>query len=556
MPENTNPDVIYLEADSEITEAIDKLKASTGDEVRIAVPARSAMLQSAINLKLLKKAASSSHKKLVLVSADKATMSLAAGLGLMVANNVKAEAAVPAIGSLPPETNREPVVIEQEQPPDARQASDSKNSGSNKSNGSFEKKHISLSDDEPLEDKKSEELNQPPVKGKRNSKEPKVPNFMGLNRKIGIAVIAFAVFLLLVLAYVFLPTAKAILIAKAQKTPVNVKFTLDAGTRKSDFENGIVAANQVSATKSLSAQFAATGQKDVGQKASGSVAISNCSTNNSFTMPAGTTFSSNGKNFTLGSSVSVPGASFSSGQCSQPGKANGNITASQNGDSYNVSNATFAISGYDGLVNAKGTTSGGVSKIATVVTQDDLDKAQKTMIEQANQSAQQELSGKASKDEKIFDGTFTTTVSNVSSSAPVNSENSGGTISAQVKYTELAASSSDLDKLFEVQTKTQIPGGNQLYQSGAGDAQYKVTKLDNADKATMGATSNAFYGQTIDTNTVAKSISGKSKKSAIDIVQPQYSQVEGVLVESTPALTPNLPFFANRITVEIRVKTD
>lgn len=55
MPENSNPDVIYLESDSEITEAIDKLKASDSAEVRIAVPARSTILQSAINLKLLKK---------------------------------------------------------------------------------------------------------------------------------------------------------------------------------------------------------------------------------------------------------------------------------------------------------------------------------------------------------------------------------------------------------------------------------------------------------------------------------------------------------------------
>ncbi len=561
MPDNITPDIIYLDADSEITEAIDKLKTSHSPEVRIAVPARSTMLQSAVNLKLLKKAAQSKSKKLILVSSDKATISLAAGLGMLVAKNVKAEAAIPeALSSArPASTSSEPVIIEQEQPAEQSSKAASKASSSHNSSGSdsFQKKHIALNEDEEqhsdLQNLESPTVATPAKTSKR--KGPRIPNYNGLNKKIAIAVLAVLGIILFVLAYSFLPTAKVTLLAKAIKTPANVEFNLDAETKRSDYLKAILAADQVSTTKSLSAQFNATGKKDVGQKATGGVNISNCSNSDDFNIPAGTILTSSGKTFSLNSSVSVPGAKFSNGNCSKAGTASGNITATANGDSYNLSNAGFTISGYDSKVSAIGTTSGGVSRVATVVTQQDIDNAQKTMVDQALAGAKSELASKIPDDERAFEETFNASVSNFSSTAPVDSENNGGTVSAQVKYSELAAKKSDLEKLFETQLKTQIPGGNQLYQTGSNDATYTVIARNPASAQIKGV-GNAYYGQTIDTKQVARDVAGKRKKDAYSAVAPKYSQVTAVETETTPALIPNLPFFANRITVEIKVKTD
>nr|MBA3679005.1 hypothetical protein [Candidatus Saccharibacteria bacterium] len=81
-------------------------------------------------------------------------------------------------------------------------------------------------------------------------------------------------------------------------------------------------------------------------------------------------------------------------------------------------------------------------------------------------------------------------------------------------------------------------------------------KLSSADKADISAASNAYYGQTIDTQQVAKDLTGKSKKDATDVVKPNNSQVTGVQVETSPVLMPYLPFFANRINVQIQVSTN
>lgn len=559
MPEKPNQhnsvDVIYLEADSEITEAIDKLKSARGREVRIAVPGRSTMLQSAVNLKLLKKTAHNGGKKLVLISSDRATLSLAAGLGLLVAKNVKAEALLPSSAMAPPQSSHEPVVIDQaaEETKNSRSSSNSSRSSSRSKNSSSDdtdNNYIDLSEDGSSD---SDIQKASAGHSKKSKQSPKIPNFMGLNKKISITVAAFAVFIMLMLAYVFLPTAKVTLLAKAQKTPVNVEFTLDSTVRKSDYSQGLVAANQLTVTKDLSAQYTATGKKDVGTKATGSVKISNATSSNPVSLPAGTILTASGKTFSLNQAVTVPGATVSGGIV--PGTVNTQITATQNGDSYNVSGANFSVASGGPLLTATGSTSDGTTKIAVVVTQADIDKAQKEMIDSASQNAKQDVESKAGSDERFFPETFTSSVSGLTTSAPVDSESSGGTVSAKVKYSELSANNTDLDNLFTEQIKTQIPGSNQLYQSGWKDAKYSA-KPSSSEKAEVKAVGNAFYGQAIDIKQVARDLSGKAKKDATDVVTPKYPQVTGVQVESNPALAPNIPFFANRITVEIKVNTD
>ncbi len=49
----SDPSVLYLDADTEITEAIEKLKKATEKEVRVVVPSRSGLLQSSTSLSQL-----------------------------------------------------------------------------------------------------------------------------------------------------------------------------------------------------------------------------------------------------------------------------------------------------------------------------------------------------------------------------------------------------------------------------------------------------------------------------------------------------------------------
>src|SRR5260221_38 len=108
---------LYLEADEDITSAIDKLTRSTSKSVQIVVPKRSTMLQSIINLKLLKKAAENSGKELVLVTGDRIGTGLAGRVGLAGAPSLGAKAVVAEAAEKPEDRDKGDEVIEADDPP-------------------------------------------------------------------------------------------------------------------------------------------------------------------------------------------------------------------------------------------------------------------------------------------------------------------------------------------------------------------------------------------------------------------------------------------------------
>src|ERR1700751_4470798 len=108
-------DALYLEADEDITSAIDKLTKSTASSVQIVVPKRSTMLQSIINLKLLKKAAENARKELVLVTGDRIATDLASRVGLAVAPSLGAKPVLTE-AEMPAELKAGEEVIESDDP--------------------------------------------------------------------------------------------------------------------------------------------------------------------------------------------------------------------------------------------------------------------------------------------------------------------------------------------------------------------------------------------------------------------------------------------------------
>src|SRR4051812_11001418 len=75
---------LYLESDEEITSVVDRLKEIDDEEVAIVVPKRAGLLQSIVNLKLLRYQAEQMKKRISLVTTDKTGRNLASAVGLTV----------------------------------------------------------------------------------------------------------------------------------------------------------------------------------------------------------------------------------------------------------------------------------------------------------------------------------------------------------------------------------------------------------------------------------------------------------------------------------------
>jgi hypothetical protein len=74
----------YIDINEEITSIVDRLRKAVAKEVIIVVPKRSILIQSIVNLKLLKKEADGLKKRLILVTQDKFGKMLIEKAGILV----------------------------------------------------------------------------------------------------------------------------------------------------------------------------------------------------------------------------------------------------------------------------------------------------------------------------------------------------------------------------------------------------------------------------------------------------------------------------------------
>src|SRR4051812_4475882 len=89
-------DTIYIDIDDEITGIIDKLQGSDSKVVALVLPKRATVFQSIVNMKLLKRAADSGNKNLVLITSEAGLLPLAGAAGIHVAKTLTSKPEIPA----------------------------------------------------------------------------------------------------------------------------------------------------------------------------------------------------------------------------------------------------------------------------------------------------------------------------------------------------------------------------------------------------------------------------------------------------------------------------
>jgi len=537
MPEsndNKSLKVLYLDADTEITEAIEKLKKAKEKEVRIVVPSRSGLLQSSVNIKLLKKASKDSDKALILVTNDKITKNLAGSVGIAVASSVKA---LPHVPDVEKSTDKIPEKLQ----------IDEKDTTEDETDEGFKSQQIDLSEDgKGLEDEVK-----PTDKSK---KDKKVPDYTKLNKSIWFSVAGAAAVVIIVLLYIFVPTAKVIVLTNAKKTSLNFNFILDSSTSSSTIGSQVLAAQKLEATKDVSFDISATGKKEVGNKATGTLSVRNCDDVSSHALAAGTAVTGGGKSFTVAQAATIPAGSAGGGVVNCSSAVDVQITATAPGDSFNVGPTTFALSGYSSLYKATGQTSGGTTKTITVLSSEDVAAAKKQASDASN-SGKEELSKKAGSESMLFDSTIQSDFTEFKTSVEQDKEADKVNVTAKIKYTGFAAKKNDVNQLFDQQIRSDLQGNKEIYQNGSEDGKYSVIKQLTPEKVQLNVKTSAYYGEPIDKKAIAKSVAGKPNKEVSDIVKKAGDQITGAQVENWPSLLPNMPLLSGRINVEIRVTT-
>jgi hypothetical protein len=559
---------LYLEVDEDITSAIDKLRKAPGASVQIVVPKRSGILQSIINLKLLKKAAADAGKELVLVTNDKVAGDLAGRIGIPVAAAIGSRPVI-NMPARPQPKNYADEVIEADDPVPAGDLMDLddgavKTEATATKRPAFSRRDIdkprpaavataaAIVAAEVVEPSEALAAEKPMASG-----ASKVPSFTKLQRRLAWVGLAGVVIVGYLVGMYYLSSANVKLFAVGTKVSVDGAFSADTAATAADTEKGVLPAQSVTFSKDSSAAVIPTGQKDNGTKATGTMTVSN-KTNDDRLFVAGTRFAApDGKVFRSNSDVTVPHA-YLSNFLPKAGTANVAVTSDQNGDSYNEAPASYTIValGNQDQFGATGSQmSGGTSKIATVVTQADVDKAINDALAKDADTANTALATKLSKGAKPLPDTLAHANENVVPSPAVGQEATAATVAFKVTYTELAVDSKIFSDFIRSLEQKQIGPKNQIYDDGIGAVQLTSTGKDASSRPGFHFSVVAYGGVKLDTAAIATQLKGKKYGEATTFAggQPGVDHVE---INVWPAWSSSLPQRPSRIHVTVSVASN
>ncbi len=390
---------------------------------------------------------------------------------------------------------------------------------------------------------------------KTHSKKFNLTNFFPKKIvKSPILFITIALIITIIAGYIFIPKAVVKIFVEPKILEKDAQVIADPAQKTVD-ENAKVIPGQVTIVEvSGSAQDSATGQRQIGDPAKGTVKVIN-NTNQSQSFSRGSTItSSSGEKFTLDTTVNIASTSAVSESKST---ATVNVTAVNIGADGNLPSGTqFNLTGGSSQVAvvSEGNFSGGTSKQVTVVSSDDQKRLLAKLSSDLRLQAQQQLQGKLV-GKKILQEALSEEILKKSYNKNISDQASNFSLSMSARYKGTAFDDADLRLIVSKLVTTQVPDQFQLDLSDT-ETQADVSKLDKDGKLFFLARFKAKLIPKIDMEKVKNQIKGKTPLEAAETVKGMENvlgsdiSIKPVL----PAFLQRLPFLTKNITIEVGLK--
>lgn len=530
---------IYLDAEDDITSIISKVSASKDAMVGLVVPKRSSALGSVVNLKLVRKSAEADDKKLVLITDDSKINLLAARLEILTAPNLKAEPIVPPLAG---ETAELPSnVIEEEA-------------------AAFPAPPLPVSSAPPgpsSPPSAPKALTPASAVNKAKDSKSKIPDFNRFKKKLLIGGLLLLALLIALWAALFvLPKAAVSIKGRTEPLAVESAFTLDTTATKVDLEQAVLPGKNQEISKTLTATFPATGKKDVGTKASGTITVKQCVDSDESSYSAGTQFTANGRTFTANQAFEVEGAKFSGGICSKDGSGSVSVSAAENGDSYNLGPTTYTSASVpSGYAISGAQMSGGSSKTVAVIAQNDVDSAKADLLAKDKAVTQKEMLERFDKEDHVIVESFTQNVAEASSDPPVGTEANNGRVIIKAIYLQSGVKKTDLEAFLRHQLEKKVKDNkNQLGVADAGleKAAFAPQARIAPSAQKFGVKTEGLLGPNINFESLSLDLKGKRYGEGLELIK-KFPNVTDAEIKLSPFWVNKLPRKPERINIKLDV---
>lgn len=557
----TGKDVIYIDVDDEITGIIDKVRGSHSKIVALVLPKRATVLQSIVNMKLLKRATEEAKKNLVLITSEAGLLPLAGSVGVHVAKSLQSKPEVPDAPERA-DTRAERVAEREDEDEDEAEdeTADDKKLDRTAPIGELAgaaamDETIELDDDESADDGPVAVGSAAAKEAKaKKDKKLKIPDFNKFRLLLifgGLVFIGLIVFVYMAIAV--LPKAAISIKTDSQSLTSSTVVTLKtASDAVLDAKAGTVPSKAQQVQKTVNQQVAATGQQNNGEKAIGKVSMNAgaCSGTVPDAVPSGSAVTASGLTFITQESaafspvVSGGKCSFKSGDIS--------VVAQKAGAAYNVGPSSFTIPGRSGVTAASSAAmSGGTDNITKIILQADIDSATQKISTQDSTGIKEELKT------DLTNAGFTPIVETFSTGTPETktSANAGDaadnvTVTQTIKYTMLGVKLDDLKKVIANDVSKKIDTKRQSILDYGLDGVVYGLQSQPADGAVLTMQAQVIAGPELKTDEIKKQVAGKKAGDAKEIIK-QNPGVTEVDVHYSPFWVSSIPKKTSKITVTI-----
>ena len=536
--------LLYVEADEEITDLVDRLRdLSLEDEVTFVVPERARSLQSAMSFRLLKRYADSYGKRVNLVSGDPRlqAMSLEAGFTAypslaaydrgtevhspeMVGEPMSAATAAPALAVTAPPAPPAPPAGAQAVAPQRGVAT--------------------------LDRPRQASVTSAPPKRPVPTQPKGAPSGppMGSYRPYLIGAAVLVVVALLV-GILYLPTATATVSVQGTALKADVTLLGAPGTAAGSPDH--FATQAIHAEESQNLPGTPTGQKQIPAQASvGEVTFTeNCvflCDSGTTPIPAGTSVStSDGKRYTTTKSVNVASPH---GSGTAPVKA---VTAGPDGNTgaHTITNIDRNRDFNLTVDNAQATGGGADPRTATVIQQSDMDSIRDVYAKDALPRVTDQLNGKAQGKKLVLVGTGVQATAKADHA--VGEEVGGFTVTIKVAGDGVAYDEKTVQEQLKGFLQRKVPQGSQLTTNGTTVKYDPPTDATADGHITLNGHLSGFYTPIFLETKIRSYLKGMSPDKGRAFLQSLPNVVDARVTQS-PFGLPWLPFFSSRITLKIQ----
>lgn len=541
-------DTIYIDVDDEITNIIEKVRSSPQKIVALVLPKRAAILQSIVNMKLLKRSSEQAKKHIVLITSEAALMPLAGAVGLYVAKTLMSKPVVP---SPPPD----PDAVDEKAAEGDKPLDPEKPVGELAGLPPAEEETIEVDNDES-------DAAAATAAAPKKTKPPKglrIPNFNKFRTKLLLAGLAGILLLVgLYIANFVMPKAEVFIKTDTENVQASVRFTSSPSAEQLDEEGAVVPATVKELKKSESQKAAATGQKNVGQKATGTARFINCNQADKLsdkirTVPAGTAITSGGITFITAEAVDVEPSSYNGNACQENKKSSAvDVTAQNPGDSYNLSARDYTVAGFATITAEGSDMSGGTNQMVKVVSQQDVDNLRQKIVDGFTNSAKEELKQQLSGENLIaLEDTLNVGQPVVVSSPNVNTEAGELTVNVTMNFTMQGVNTEDVQKLVDKSIESEIdPERQKISNYGFDDAVFQIGERKPNNDVSYTLQTVVVAGPEINEEALKQEIAGKKEGEAENMLKTRPG-VDEARVSYSPFWVTKAPKKPSKITINI-----